>query len=52
VINTLDYPTLAIAFIATEGQTVGVEKVVTLFTSQDVELPVQAAQAKLSHLPS
>jgi beta-phosphoglucomutase len=52
VINTLDYPTMAIAFVATEGQTVGVEKVVTLFTSQDVELPVQAAQAKLSHLPS
>jgi beta-phosphoglucomutase len=52
VTNPLDYPTLAIAFVATEGQTVGVEKVVTLFTSQDVELPVQAAQAKLSNLPS
>ncbi len=52
VTNTLDYPTLTIAFVATAGQTVGVEKVVTLFTSQDVELPVQAAQANLADLPS
>jgi len=52
VTNPLDCPTLAIAFIATKGQTVGVEKMVTLFTSQDVELPVQVAQAKLSNLPS
>jgi len=52
VTNPLDYPTLTIAFIATKGQTVGVEKIVTLFTSQDVELPVQVAQAKLSNLPS
>ena len=52
VINPLDYPTLRTTFIATAGQTVGVEKVVTLFTSQDVELPVQAAQAKLTYLPS
>ena len=52
VTNPLDCPTLAIAFIATKGQTVGVEKIVTLFTSQDVELPVQVAQAKLSNLPS
>ena len=52
VTNPLDSPTLAIAFIATKGQTVGVEKMLTLFTSQDVELPVQVAQAKLSNLPS
>ncbi len=52
VTNPLDYPTIAIAFIAAKGQTVGVEKMVTLFTSQDVELPVQVAQAKLSNLPS
>ncbi len=52
VTNPLDYPTLTIALIATAGQTVGVEKVVTLFTSQDAELPVQAAQAKLANLPS
>jgi beta-phosphoglucomutase len=52
VTNPLDSPTLAIALIATAGQTVGVEKVVTLFTSQDVELPVRAAKAKLASLPS
>jgi beta-phosphoglucomutase len=52
VTNPLDYPTITIAFITTKGQTVGVEKLVTLFTSQDMELPVQAAQAKLSNLPS
>jgi beta-phosphoglucomutase len=52
VTNPIDYPTLRTTFIATAGQTVGVEKVVTLFTSQDVERPVQAAQAKLAHLPS
>jgi trehalose/maltose hydrolase-like predicted phosphorylase len=52
VTNPLDSPTLTIAFNATAGQTVGVEKVVTLFTSQDAEQPVRAAQAKLASLPS
>jgi beta-phosphoglucomutase len=52
VTNPLDSPTLTIAFNATAGQTVGVEKVVTLFTSQDVELPAQAAQTKLASLPA
>ena len=52
VTDALDYPTLTIAFSATAGQTVGVEKVVALFTSQDAELPVQAAQSKLADLPS
>ena len=52
VTNPLDYPTLRTTFIATAGQTVGVEKVVTLFTSQDVELPVRVAQSKLASLPS
>ncbi len=52
VTNPLDCPTLAIAMTTTAGQTVGVEKVVTLFTSQDVELPVLAAQDKLAILPS
>ena len=52
VTNPLDSPTLTIAFIATAGQTVGVEKIVTLFTSQDVELPVRAAQTKLASLPA
>jgi beta-phosphoglucomutase len=52
VTNPLDYPTLRTTFIATAGQTVGVEKVVSLFTSLDVELPVRAAQAQLTDLPS
>jgi beta-phosphoglucomutase len=52
VTNPLDYPTLTTTFLATVGQTVGVEKVVTLFTSQDVEQPVRAAQAKLASLPA
>jgi beta-phosphoglucomutase len=52
VTNPLDYPTLTTTFLATAGQTVGVEKVVTLFTSQDVELPVRAAQIKLASLPA
>ncbi len=52
VTNPLDYPTLTTTFLATAGQTVGVDKVVTLFTSQDVEQPVRAAQAKLASLPS
>jgi beta-phosphoglucomutase len=52
VTNPLDYPTLTIAFNATAGQTVGVEKLVTLFTSQEAELPVRAAQTKLASLPS
>jgi beta-phosphoglucomutase len=52
VTNPLDSPTLAINLTASVGQTVGVEKVVTLFTSQDAEQPVQAAQAQLASLPS
>ena len=52
VTNPLDSPTLTIAFNATAGQIVGVEKVVTLFTSQDTERPVRSAQVKLSSLPA
>jgi len=52
VSNTFDTPTLMISFNVTAGQTVGVEKVVTLFTSQDADLPLQAAQAKLVDLPA
>jgi len=46
------YPTLTTAFSAIKGQTIRVEKVVTLFTSQDTELPAQAAQDKLADLPA
>jgi trehalose/maltose hydrolase-like predicted phosphorylase len=52
ITNPLDYPTLMTTFLVTAGQTVGVEKVVTLFTSQDAEQPVRAAQAKLASLSS
>ncbi len=52
VTNTPGYPTLATTFSVTEGQTVSFEKVVTVFTSQDTETPVQAAQDKLAHLPA
>jgi beta-phosphoglucomutase len=52
VTNTPGYPTLTVAFSAVAGQTVSVEKVVTVFTSQETELPVQAAQDKLADLPS
>ncbi len=51
VINTPDL-TLMTTFLATERQTVTVEKMVTVFTSQEVEQPVQVAQAKLVALPS
>ena len=46
------YPTMTMTFSANKGQTICVEKVVTVFTSQETELPVQAAQTKLSALPS
>ena len=46
------YPTMTMTFSANKGQTICVEKVMTVFTSQETELPVQAAQTKLSALPS
>lgn len=52
VINPPGYHTLTSTFTVTAGQTISVEKVVTVFTSQDVELPVQAAQTKLADLPA
>jgi beta-phosphoglucomutase len=52
VTNPPGYHTLTTAFMAIAGQTISVEKIVTVFTSQEAELPVQAAQAKLTDLPS
>jgi beta-phosphoglucomutase len=52
VTNTPGYPTLTTAFMATAGQTVSVEKIVTVFTSQEAEQPIQAAQDKLASLPA
>jgi beta-phosphoglucomutase len=50
--NTPGYPTLTTAYLATVGQTVTVEKVVTVFTSQEDEQPILAAQNKLATLPT
>jgi beta-phosphoglucomutase len=51
VINSPDCPSLTANFMATQGETVTIEKVVTVFTSQEVKQPVQSAQAKLADLP-
>ncbi|MEH2024579.1 beta-phosphoglucomutase [Nostoc sp.] len=45
------YPTLSTTFLAKAQQTVTVEKLVTVFTSREIETPVLAAQEKLAHLP-
>ncbi|PHM07607.1 beta-phosphoglucomutase [Nostoc sp. 'Peltigera malacea cyanobiont' DB3992] len=45
------YPTLSTTFFAKAQQTVTVEKLVTVFTSREIEAPVPAAQEKLAHLP-
>jgi beta-phosphoglucomutase len=44
------YPTLTTNFLAKAEQTVTVEKLVTVFTSRDIQTPVAAAQEKLAHL--
>ncbi|MGV0108389.1 beta-phosphoglucomutase [Nostoc sp. DSM 114160] len=45
------YPTLSTTFLAKTQQTVTVEKLVTVFTSREIETPVPAAREKLTHLP-
>ncbi|MDZ7955538.1 beta-phosphoglucomutase [Nostoc sp. DedQUE09] len=45
------YPTLSTTFLAKAQQTVTVEKLVTVFTSREIDTPVPAAQEKLAHLP-
>ncbi|MEH1965575.1 beta-phosphoglucomutase [Nostoc sp.] len=45
------YPTLSTSYLAKAQQTVTVEKLVTVFTSREIETPVPAAQEKLAHLP-
>ncbi len=52
VTNTPGYPTLTTTFNATVGQTVTIEKIVTLFTTHEAEHPVPAAQTKLAALPT
>ncbi|MCC5613738.1 beta-phosphoglucomutase [Nostoc sp. CHAB 5836] len=44
------YPSLTTNFLAKAQQTVTVEKLVTVFTSRDIETPAAAAQEKLAHL--
>ena len=45
------YPTLAATFQARPGQTVTLDKLVTVYTSREADAPVQAAQDKLAGLP-
>ncbi|WP_414517346.1 beta-phosphoglucomutase [Nostoc sp. PCC 9305] len=45
------YPTLSTTFLGKAQQTVTVEKLVTVFTSREIEAPVPAAQEKLAQLP-
>ncbi len=46
------YPSLATTVPVQSGQTVTLEKVVTIFTSREEKLPAQAAQDKLRQQPS
>lgn len=52
VTNVPGYPTLMTTFMASVEQTVTIENLITVFTSRDVPTPNDAAQAKLSELPS
>jgi kojibiose phosphorylase len=45
------YPTLATTFVVNAGQTYGVEKIVTVFTSRDVDDPLAAARDRSAMLP-
>ncbi|MEA5604318.1 beta-phosphoglucomutase [Nostoc sp. UHCC 0252] len=44
------YPTLSTTFLAKAQQVVTVEKLVTVFTSREINTPACAAQEKLAHL--
>jgi beta-phosphoglucomutase len=52
VINTPDCPTLTSTFVTTMGQSISVEKIITVFTSRETKSSVQAAQTKLAELPA
>ncbi|BAZ33184.1 beta-phosphoglucomutase [Cylindrospermum sp. NIES-4074] len=45
------YPTLSATFSGRSPQTITVEKLVTVFTSRDIQQPVSAAKEKLAQLP-
>lgn len=51
VTNPPGYPTLSSSFFAAAGQTVTIEKLVTVFTSLETENPVEAACSQLAQLP-
>ncbi|MFQ4141978.1 beta-phosphoglucomutase [Chlorogloeopsis sp. ULAP02] len=51
VTNPPGYPTLTASFLAAPGQTVTVDKLVTVFTSLECENPVEVACEKLAQLP-
>ncbi|HAG81065.1 MAG TPA: beta-phosphoglucomutase, partial [Cyanobacteria bacterium UBA12227] len=46
------YPSLSATFPAQSGQTVTLEKIVTVFTSREDKVPAQAAQDKLREQPN
>jgi kojibiose phosphorylase len=50
VANAPGYPTLNTAFMASNGQTVTLEKIVTVFTSRDQESPTHAAKSRLAEI--
>ncbi|MGB6295425.1 MAG: beta-phosphoglucomutase [Rivularia sp. (in: cyanobacteria)] len=51
-ISVPGFPTVESRFDVVRGVTVSVEKLVTVFTSRDIEHPIQAACDKLQKLPS
>jgi beta-phosphoglucomutase len=50
VSNPPGYPTLSTTLLASAGKTIVIDKLVTVFTSREVEQPVLAAQTKLAEL--
>jgi kojibiose phosphorylase len=51
VSNIPGYPTLSTTFLAQSGQTATIEKVVTVFTSREVDNPALVAREKLTLVP-
>ena len=51
-ISVPGFPTVEAKFDAVRGVTVTVDKLVTVFTSRDIENPIEAAGDKLQNLPS
>ncbi len=50
--NIPGYPTLETTFSGAAGQTVTLEKIVTVFSSREVKEPAKAARDKLAQLPN